>query len=66
MKTLTLRIIDIKESEKLIPIPIVFELFYKIETEEMLPNLFYEATITLYINHTKTKHRKRTSYEIAL
>jgi hypothetical protein len=28
-------------------IPILFKLFHKIEIEETLPNLFYEATIML-------------------
>ena len=27
--------------------PILFKLFHKIETEETLPNLFYDATIKL-------------------
>jgi hypothetical protein len=42
-------------------IPILLKLFHKIETEGILPNLFYEATITLIQNHTKIQQRKRTS-----
>jgi hypothetical protein len=49
--------------EDLIPIlPKLFhKLFHKIETEGTLPNAFYEATITLILNHIKTQQRKRTS-----
>jgi hypothetical protein len=30
-------------------IPILFQLFHKIETERTLPNSFYEATVPLHI-----------------
>ena len=40
-------------------IPILLNGFQNIETEESLPNSFYEATITLIQNHTKTQPRKR-------
>jgi hypothetical protein len=41
-------------------VPILFKLFYKIETEETLPNSFYEATVTLipkpYQDQTRKEH----------
>ena len=36
-------------------IPVLLKLFHKIETEDTLPNLIYEATITL--NLIKTQQR---------
>ena len=47
-------------------IPTLLKLFHKIETEGTLPNSFYEATITLIPNHTKTQQRKRTSDQFPL
>jgi len=47
-------------------IPILSKLFHKIKTERALLNSFYEATITLYLNHTKTQQRKRTSDQFPL
>jgi len=40
---------------------ILSKLFHKIETEGRLPNSFYEITIMLIPNHSKTQQRKRTS-----
>ena len=42
-------------------IPILFKLFYKIETEGTLPNYFYEATIMLIFKPHKGATKKRTS-----
>jgi hypothetical protein len=36
-------------------IPILLKLYHKIEAERTLPNLFYEATINLFLNHTKNQ-----------
>jgi hypothetical protein len=47
-------------------IPILFNVFHKIETEGILPNLFYQATITLIPKPTKTQQRKRTSDQFFL
>ena len=41
-------------------IPIFFKLFHTIETEGTLPNLFYEATITLIPKPHKDPTKKRT------
>jgi hypothetical protein len=42
-------------------IPTFLKLFHRIETEGTLPNSFYETTIALLSNHTRTKTKKRTS-----
>jgi hypothetical protein len=47
-------------------IPILLKRFHKIETEGTLPNLFYEATITLIRNPQKDPKRKRTSVQFSL
>jgi hypothetical protein len=47
-------------------IPTLLKLFHKIETEGALPNSFYEATITLILNHTKIQYRKRTSDQFSV
>jgi hypothetical protein len=39
--------------------PMLLKLFHKIETEDTLPNLFYEATITL----TPKPHKDPTKKE---
>ena len=41
--------------------PIVLKLFQKIAEEGKLPNLFYEATITLIQNLTKMPQGKKTT-----
>jgi hypothetical protein len=38
-----------------------FKLFHKIETEEKLPNSFYETIFMLIPKKPKTQQRKRTS-----
>ena len=38
--------------------PILLKWFQTIAKEGKLPNSFYEATITLILNHTKTTHKK--------
>ena len=46
--------------------PISFKLFHKIETEETLPNSFYEVTVTLipkpHNDPTKKENFKPTSH----
>jgi hypothetical protein len=46
-------------------IPILLKLFHKIETEDTLPNSFYEDTITLIPNPNKDP-TKRTSDQFSL
>jgi hypothetical protein len=38
----------------------LLKIFHEIEIEGMLPNSFYEATITLILNQTRTHPRKGT------
>jgi hypothetical protein len=47
-------------------IPIFFKLFYKIETEGTLPNLFYETTITLIPKAHKDPTKKENFKPIYL
>jgi hypothetical protein len=47
------------------PIPILFKLFHKIETEGTLPNSFYEVTISLIPKPHKDP-TKRTSDQFLL
>jgi hypothetical protein len=47
-------------------IPILLKLFHKIETEGTLLNSFYEAKITLILNHTKKKQGKRNTDQFPL
>ena len=47
-------------------IPILFKLFHKIETEGTLPNLFYEATITLIPKPHKDPTKKGKIRSISL
>jgi hypothetical protein len=47
-------------------IPIIFKLFHKIETEGTLPNLFYEATITLIPKPHKDPTKKENLRPIFL
>jgi hypothetical protein len=37
----------------------LLKLFYEIEKERMLPNSFYEASITLTQNQTKIQQKKK-------
>ena len=46
--------------------PILLKLVQKIAEEGTLPNSFYEATITLYQNQTKTTHKKENYRPISL
>ena len=47
-------------------IPIFLKLFHKMETEGTLPNLFYEATVTLIPKPHKDPTKKRTSDQSCL
>jgi hypothetical protein len=38
-------------------IPVLLKLFHKIEADGTLPNSFYEATITRYLNYKMTQQR---------
>ena len=44
--------------------PILLKLFQKIAEEGMLPNLFYEATITLIIKPKTSQKKKMTDRNI--
>jgi hypothetical protein len=46
--------------------PIFFKLFHKIETEGTLPNLFYEATVTLITKPQKDPTKKENFRPISL
>ena len=52
---------ELYQTLKYNPIPVLFKQFHKIKTEGTLPNLFYEATGQLHLNHTKTQQRKGIS-----
>ena len=56
------RILSIREEL----IPIILKLFQKLEEEEKLPNIFYEATITLILKPEKTTHKKENYRLISL
>jgi len=47
-------------------IPILFKLFHKIETEETLPNLYFEGTITLISKPHKDPTKKENFQPISL
>jgi hypothetical protein len=47
-------------------IPTLLKLFYKIETEDTLPNSFYEATITLITKPHKDPTKKENFRTISL
>ena len=47
-------------------IPILFKLFHKIETEGALPNLFYEATISMIPKPHKDPTKKENFRAISL
>ena len=42
--------------------PILLKLFHKIETEKTLPNMFYEATITLIPKPHKDPRKKENQF----
>ena len=56
------RILSIREEL----IPIILKLFQKLEEEEKLPNIFYEATITLILKPEKKTHKKENYRLISL
>jgi hypothetical protein len=47
-------------------IPILLKTFYKVETEETLPNLFYEVIVTLILKPQKDPTKKENFRPISL
>jgi hypothetical protein len=46
--------------------PILLKVFYKIETEETLPNSFYKVTLQLCPIHTKMQQRKKITHNFLI